>query len=168
MLGIREGGADLLDQCILRLTELGERVDRSRRLCEKTNCTIPPAPPSSPVVTPTSPVNFIIDSILLSPVMSAGRAPSRCHECPGPLSRYHKGFAHGVDMCELEHYELCTGDIKEGNDKGGHFWRGCPTDFEPQESSGNEFIDPKLDNVEEVEDSPHNESDYSQVTFLVQ
>jgi hypothetical protein len=68
--------------------------------------------------------------------MAGGRAPSRCHGCHGPLAGYHKGYPHGKDVCELEHYELCTGDIEEGSDRGGHFWRGCSPDFEPPEASG--------------------------------
>ena len=139
MLSSRVTGSALLDQCLARLQELGNIVDRTRKLSERIDWAAPPPPPSSPAL--QSPprkhplVEEIIDSLLLSTVMS-GRAPSRCHECHGPLSGYHKGYAHGVGICELEHYELCCGDIPEGNDRSGHFWKGCPEDFEPQGAFG--------------------------------
>ena len=151
MLGAGASGAALLDQCLARLRELGQSVERTRKLSEGFNWTIPPAPPSSPAlqVSPTkssfttavpSPVKAIIEDIFQSSVMSV-RAPSRCHECHGPLSSYHKGYPHGIDACELEHYELCKGSIEEGKDRGGHFWRGCPHDFEPADVRGGEFGD---------------------------
>ena len=133
-------GTALLDQCITKLRELGERIDRRKSLSGQ--YIAPTAPPNSPATsslpspTPSSCALFVIDSILLPAVMSTGRAPSRCHECHGPLSGYHKGYPHGVDVCELQHYELCPGDIQEGSGRGGQFWRGCPGDFEPPESSG--------------------------------
>ena len=132
-------GSALLDQCLTRLKELGNIVDRTRKLSEGIDWAAPPPPPSSPALR-SPPRNYpqveeIIDSLLLSTIMS-GRAPSRCHECHGPLSGYHKGYAHGVGVCELEHYELCCGDIPEGNDRSGHFWKGCPEDFEPQGAFG--------------------------------
>ena len=132
-------GSALLDQCLTRLKELGNRVDRSRKLSESLNWAVPPPPPPSPAAPSTSPrglslVTDIVDSLLHTVVMS-GRAPSRCHECHGPLSGYHKGYAHGIDICELEHYELCAGDILEGKLKG-QYWRGCPEDFEPPGATG--------------------------------
>ena len=115
---------ELLEQCQLRLLALDSQVDRIRK---NSSCSaydvIPVAPPPSPAII----------------AMGGERALPRCHECHGPLAEYHKGYPHGVNTCELEHYDLCTGEIKEGNDKGGHFWRGCPPDFTPH---------PDCDNIE--------------------
>ena len=67
---------------------------------------------------------------------------------------YHKGYAHGVDICELEHYELCTGNIQEGKNRGGHFWRGCPEGFEPSGATGGDqaHLDISNEDVETEED----------------
>ena len=150
-------GSALIDQCLVRLRELGSKVDRTRRLSESLSWAVPPPPPPSPAAfSPKrlSPVEDIIEGLLDRAVMSGTRAPSRCHECHGPLSGYHKGYAHGVDVCELEHYELCTGDILEGRMKG-QFWRGCPEDFEPQGATGDTYDSPG--NVHEQEGSESEE-----------
>jgi hypothetical protein len=111
----------LLEQCQLRLIALDSQVDRIRSNSvgnKQLSDVLPLAPPPSPA------------SIEMS-VDSQKRAAPRCHECHGPLAPYHKGYPHGVDTCELEHYDLCCGGITEGNDKGGHFWKCCPADFTP-------------------------------------
>ena len=157
MLSSGATGSALIDQCLVRLRELGSKVDRTRRLSESLSWAVPPPPPPSPAAfSPKrlSPVEDIIEGLLDRTVMSGTRAPSRCHECHGPLSGYHKGYAHGVDICELEHYELCTGDILEGRMKG-QFWRGCPKDFEPQGATGDAYDSPG--NVHEQEGSESEE-----------
>ena len=104
---------ELLEQCQLRLLALDSQVDRIRKSSACSNLDVlPVAPPPSPA-------------------MGGERALHRCHDCHGPLAGYHKGYPHGVDTCELEHYDLCAGGIIEGNGKGGQFWRGCPPDFTP-------------------------------------
>ena len=109
---------DLLEQCQLRLLNLDSLVDRirSKSVGNVWSDASPLAPPPSPA-----------ESTM--PGDTQKRAVSRCHECHGPLTQYHKGFPHGVNVCNLEHYDLCGGGIKEGNDKGGHFWNGCPEGF---------------------------------------
>ena len=108
---------ELLEQCQVRLLALDSQVDRIRKNSAHSNLDVlPVAPPPSPAI---------------SAAMGGDRALSRCHECHGPLAGYHKGYPHGIDTCELEHYDLCVGGIVEGNGKGGNFWRGCPSDFTP-------------------------------------
>ena len=84
-------GPALLDQCIARLKELGDSVDRTRKLSEGINWEVPPPPPSSPVLKSLPGAHLIVEGIidsLLSASVMSGRAPSRCHECHGPLSGY--------------------------------------------------------------------------------
>ena len=103
----------------MRLLSLDNQVERIR----STSVNRQAETDFLPVVPPPSPAMMTGDTVK--------RSEARCHECHGPVANYHKGHAHGVDMCNLEHYDLCTGDIVEGKDKGGHFWRGCPDGFAP-------------------------------------
>ena len=105
----------------MRLLSLDEQVDRIQRSSihgEVESDVVLIVPPPSP-------------ASLAMPGDTLKRAEPRCHECHGPVAPYHTGYPHGIDKCGLEHYDLCTGGILEGSDKGGHFWRGCPDSFSP-------------------------------------
>ena len=105
-----------LEQCSSKLQELSGNIDRVRSLHSPGVLVAPPP-------TPTSPTGSSV-------TMSGSRAPARCHDCHGPLAGYHQGYPHGLNVCQLEHYDLCIGGIK-GKDRGGNVWRTCPPDYEP-------------------------------------
>ena len=109
----------VLEQCRVRLLSLDDQVERIR----STSVSRQSESDVTPVVPPPSPAMMTGDTVK--------RSEARCHECHGPVANYHKGHPHGVDICNLEHYDLCAGDVVEGKDKGGHFWRGCPDGFAP-------------------------------------
>ena len=114
-----------LDQCKTRLEGLIDTVERCR-----TPVNSAPASPTAPPPTPTPPSNPVTS------MSAAKRAHPRCHECHGPLGPTNHGqYQHGLDVCQLEHYRLCVGGIVEGKDRGGHIWRGCPSDYQPPEAS---------------------------------
>ena len=113
-----------LDQCRARLEVLVTTVDRCRTPTGST--------PTSPKAPPSTPCTVEEDSSTMS---ANRRAHPRCHDCHGPLgASYHGQHPHGLDICPLEHYELCVGGIVDGKDKGGHMWRGCPGEFNPPEA----------------------------------
>ena len=129
-----------LDLCAQKLSLLGEQVDRILRTTGSGST--PSAPPPSPA-SENEPLQLVVAThsqytpssspSSMAAKMESKRAPGRCHECHGPLSGYHREHPHGVNVCQLEHYDLCEGNIAEGKNKSGHFWRGCPLDYVPPE-----------------------------------
>ena len=81
-----------LEQCSSKLQELSGNIDRVRSLYSPGVLVAPPP-------TPTSPTGSSV-------TMSGSRAPARCHDCHGPLAGYHQGYPHGLNVCQLEHYDL--------------------------------------------------------------
>ena len=124
---------------------LVKRVDSLRK--KTVSCSSPPAPPPTPFAAEStdtdsvqsSPSALHVARSVVEEIMAATvdtkRAPSRCHECHGPISGYHNDHPHGLNICQLEHYDYCEGGLLEGKNKSGHYWRGCPSEyvFEPQE-----------------------------------
>ena len=88
----------VLEQCGVRLLSLDSQVERIR----STSVSRQAETDVLPVVPPPSPA-MMTDTVK--------RSEARCHECHGPVANYHKGHPHGIDTCNLEHYDLCTGDI---------------------------------------------------------
>ena len=114
-----------------------------------------------PVAPPPSPT----DSTM--PGDTHKRAVSRCHECHGPLAQYHKGYPHGVNICELEHYDLCAGGIQEGKNRGGHFWKGCPEGFVPHPDCDKELVLETTSGVVEENLSPKSLSESESSTDTI-
>ena len=124
---------------------LVKRVDSLRK--KTVSCSSPPAPPPTPFAADStdtdsvqsSPSALHVARSVVEEIMAATvdtkRAPSRCHECHGPISGYHNDHPHGLNICQLEHYDYCEGGLLEGKNKSGHYWRSCPSEyvFEPQE-----------------------------------
>ena len=148
--------SELLEQCQLCLLNLDSVVDRIRNTSVGNTWldVLPLAPPPSPTYSKMS-------------GDAHKRAVSRCHECHGPLTQYHKGYPHGVDTCDLEHYDLCAGGIQEGKNRGGHFWRGCPEGFVPHPDCDKELAPEIFSSVVEENLSPNSvsESESSSDTF---
>ena len=156
----------VLEQCRVRLLSLDEQVDRLRRnsvLGRAVSDVVLIVPPPSP-------------ASLAMPGDTQKRAEPRCHECHGPVAPYHTGYPHGIDNCGLEHYDLCTGGILEGKDKGGHFWRGCPDSFSPHpdreqiiEKENNEECEEfsSLNQSKSSSDSSANDPSYKPATNYV-
>ena len=147
--------SELLEQYQLCLLNLDSVVDRIRN---------------------TSVGNTWLDVLPLAPSPTDSKMPgdahkravSRCHECHGPLTQYHKGYPHGVDTCDLEPYDLCAGGIQEGKKRGGHFWRGCPEGFVPHPDCDDKELAPEIfSSVVEENLSPNSvsESESSSDTF---
>ena len=124
---------DILNACSTKLLQIDLRVDKLRS-------SVSGESPSAPPPTPYTPGALIAEDILVD-IMSRvtgtkpKRTPPRCHECHGPVSGYHKEYPHGLNVCELEHYDLCEGFILEGKNRSGHYWRGCPQEYIPPGSS---------------------------------
>ena len=138
---------EILQLCSSKLKQLGQRVDRLRSSSEP--AVPPPAPPSTPVsgislarIVAESIVSDIMervtgarDKVFENIPPKKKRASPRCHECHGPVSGYHQDYPHGLNVCQLEHYDYCEGDILEGKNRSGHYWRGCPDEYAPPEYS---------------------------------
>ena len=124
---------DILNACSTKLLQIDLRVDKLRS-------SVSGESPSAPPPTPYTPGALIAEDILVD-IMSRvtgtkpKRTPPRCHECHGPVSGYHKEYPHGLNVCELEHYDLCEGFILEGKNRSGHYWRGCPQEYIPPSNS---------------------------------
>ena len=127
----------ILNACSEKLLQIDQRVDKLR----SSERVFPAAPPPTPEPESSSAVVFIAE--ILSEVMASAtgtkpkRAEPRCHECHGPIHGYHKNYPHGVNICELEHYDMCEGYISEGKNKSGHYWRGCPRGYSPPSRTDN-------------------------------
>ena len=112
---------ETLENCSLKLQVVSERIDRIRKI-SNSNSISPTkliAPPPTPTSQPESPAS-----------MPPKRKTARCHECHGPISGYHQGYPHGLGICQLEHYDLCPGNVL-GKDRGGHSWTPCPAEYVP-------------------------------------
>ena len=147
---------DILELCAQKLNLLDAQVDRILRTTGSGSWSSPPAPPPSPA-SGTETVQLVVAEqnqhtptaspslASMTTEMEFRRAPGRCHECHGPLGGYHREHPHGVNVCQLEHYDLCEGNITEGKNKSGHFWRGCPLDYvliPPEPEGGSEMRGP--------------------------
>ena len=135
---------EILELCSKRLQKLDQRIDRLRP-----SVSHPPVQPSAPPPSPAPELDstLVVDSIITEIMEKATgtrykvvgaaskkkRAISRCHECHGPVRGYHEDFIHGLNICQLEHYDHCEGSILEGKNRSGHFWRGCPEGYIPPE-----------------------------------
>ena len=138
----------ILQLCSIKLQQLGQRVDELRSSTSEPAVS-PPAPPSTPVagislasIAVESIVSDIMervtgtrDKVFEDIPVKKKRASPRCHECHGPVSGYHQDYPHGLNVCQLEHYDYCEGDILEGKNRSGHYWRGCPDDYAPPQYS---------------------------------
>ena len=122
----------LLEACSEKLLKLDHRIDRIRSSVSELNPAAPPPTPEQEYSSDTSFVEQIVWDIMEKVTgTKPKRAPPRCHECHGPLRGYHHEYPHGINICELEHYDLCEGHILEGKNRSGHFWRGCPKGYVP-------------------------------------
>ena len=116
----------------------------------------------------------LIASAVVEPSITMSR-PRQCHHCHRLLSNpEHNGIGGGINLCTLEHYELCPGGRR--TEKG---WTGCPTtdeDTDVDDSQENALDSPSSDtdlhhnsqNTFSIEDKPEREtpSDTSRGTKL--
>ena len=141
---------DTLEKCCQRLQGLSEGIDRIRSIGKSSEALVAPPP------TPSSPsVSFVS--------MPPKRAPARCHECHGPLAGYHQGYQHGLDLCQLEHYDLCGGGVTE-KDRGGNSWRPCPSEYEPPLATEEDLVDNEMENSDS-DSSQKDDPDYNPGEF---
>ena len=129
---------EILQLCSDRLQRLDHKIDKIRLSVSEQS---PAPPPPTPVPESAVVVDDIVSEIMASATGARSkvfegnsktkRALPRCHECHGPIRGYHQEYPHGLNICQLEHYEHCEGGISEGKNRSGHYWRGCPTDYLP-------------------------------------
>ena len=141
---------DTLEKCCQRLQGLSEGIDRIRSIGKSSGALVAPPP------TPSSSSVSIVS-------MPPKRAPARCHECHGPLAGYHQGYQHGLDLCQLEHYDLCGGGVTE-KDRGGNSWRPCPSEYEPPLATEEDLVDNEMENSDS-DSSQKDDPDYNPGEF---
>ena len=153
---------EILQLCSERLQRLDHKIDRIRLSVSEQS---PAPPPPTPVPESAVVVGNIVTEIMESATGARAkafeevkskpkRAPPRCHECHGPIRGYHQEYPHGLNICQLEHYEHCEGDIVEGKNRSGHYWRGCPADYLPLGSDDIDTGD-ELENSDEKKSPNH-------------
>ena len=95
-------------------------------------------------------VGDLLDS-LISSVVHQGESvmtrPRQCHHCHRPTSHpEHIGIGAGINICSLEHFELCPGGRQESLS-----WTGCP-DLESDAESGEESVRTVVGDGDHLED----------------
>ena len=109
----------LLDSCLEKVALLSEKVDRvTEKLRSSSASDLHREREGNKVV------RSILDQLLSTIdqgecIMVKSR---QCHHCHRPIDHpSHAGIGSGVNRCTLDHYELCPGGRKSGQD-----WTGCP------------------------------------------
>ena len=128
----------LLDSCIAKVGCLSKKVDsvlvKVKRLQSKS---VPDLSGER-----NSVISSVLDQLLASVVCDSTvtmARPRQCHHCHRLLSHPdHIGIGGGVNLCTLDHYELCPGGRQTGKD-----WTGCPvTDYDTEDDDS---LDPGQD-----------------------
>ena len=118
----------LLDACLRKISSLSDQVDTVLDRVQKVSKS-----KSEPNL--SSGFHETVDSVLGELIdrtveFSARKMVRQCHHCHRPCSHPdHAGVASGVNLCSLDHYELCPGGRQTGAG-----WTGCPPSESEEDS----------------------------------